>query len=367
MLKKTYDVFISYAIEDKSFLASGIASGLKQKGLNVYFAGDELSAGDLVSDTIYEGLEESEYCIVVLSKYYIRSWPIIERSHILRREKKEKRILIFPVWHNITIHDVKNSFPELLDHYAESSQTALPDLIDNLYNAIIKKRKENRNKKKRRVITLSALALCLGSFLVYEGKSVLITYPDRETVEKIVAEKINGVEKNIENAFEQKIREEYGRKISFDSLLLRYTHFWEKSKNHRNEYIFVNHEKNISGHSNIQALKIPAFETPDSHYGIVWPDSYLLKPMDLSEKNALVYIVKEPSTIDFEVDTFFRKQNKIHALVTYKRPIRIVYGTLKYDAKERLQKQQIRIYGFKPKEEYILTHQNNVWEVERVE
>ncbi len=362
-----YDVFISYAIEDKSLLASGIAAGLKQKGLKVYFAGDELSAGDLVSDTIYEGLEESEYCIVVLSKYYIRSWPIIERSHILRREKKEKRILIFPVWHNITVHDVKTNFPELLDHYAESSQTSLPNLVDNLYNAIIKKRKEHRTKKKRRVIAASALILCLSSFLYYEGRSVLITYPDRETVEKIVTEKIHTIETTIENEFEKKIREEYGQKISFDSLLLRYTQFGKKSKRQRNEYIFVNHEKNISGLANIKALKTPAFDTPDSHYGIIWPDSYLLKPTDLNEKTALLYIVKEPSSVDFKVDTFFRQQNEIHVLVTYKRPIRIVYGTLKYDEKERLKKQQIRMYGFKPSEEYVLTHQNNVWEIDRVE
>ncbi len=94
---KTYDVFISYAIEDKSAVASSIARGLKKRGLKVYYAGDELGLGDSVSETIYTGLEESEYCIIILSRHYIRNWPAIERNHILRREKKEGRTLIFPI------------------------------------------------------------------------------------------------------------------------------------------------------------------------------------------------------------------------------------------------------------------------------
>jgi hypothetical protein len=364
---KNYDVFISYAIEDKSLLASGIASGLKKKGLKIYYAGDELDAGDIISDTIYEGLEDSEYCIIILSKYYIRSWPIIERSHILRREKKEKRILIFPVWHNITINDVKTNFPELLDHYAESSQIGLPELVDNLFEAIVKKKKEKRAKKFRRLAFTSAILIGLSSLLFYEGKSVFISTPNSQTVQRIISDQVGEDLNELENLFAKKMREENGQKVAFDSLLKYYTRFGEKSKRYRNEYIFINHEKNISGFSNIKALKIPAFDTPDSHYGIVWPDSYLLKPSNTNEQTALLFIVKEPSAISFEIDTFFRTQNKIHVSVTYKHAIRLVYGTMKYDEKEHLKKQQIRIYGFKPREEYILAYQHNTWAIEQVD
>ena len=139
---RKYDVFISYAIEDKFPTAAGIAERLKQSGLNVYFVGDRLTAGDLISDTVNQGLEESQFCVLIVSPNYVRNWPAIERNHILHREKKEGKKLVFPVWNNISREDVARHFPELIDHYAPSIDSGLDAVADHLQKAIHKRKSE---------------------------------------------------------------------------------------------------------------------------------------------------------------------------------------------------------------------------------
>lgn len=135
-----YDVFISYAVEDKQTAAAPIANGLKDSGLKVYFVGEELEAGRSVSNTIFDGLEQSSFCVPILSNHYIRKWPAIERSHILRREKKAGKPLVFPVWNHIRQEDVSRLFPELADHYAPSISIGVDAIVAHL-TAVINKRK----------------------------------------------------------------------------------------------------------------------------------------------------------------------------------------------------------------------------------
>lgn len=139
---KKYDVFISYAIEDKFPTASGLAERLKSSGLNVYFVGDRLTAGDLISDTVNHGLEESHFCVLIISPNYVRNWPAIERNYILHREKKEGKKLVFPVWNNISREEVARHFPELIDYYAPSIESGLDAVADHLQRAIHKRKKE---------------------------------------------------------------------------------------------------------------------------------------------------------------------------------------------------------------------------------
>ncbi len=145
---KKYDVFISYAIEDKFPTAAGIAERLKKSGLNVYFVGDKLSSGDLISDTVNNGLDQSHFCVLIVSHNYRRKWPAIERNYILHRQKKEGKKLVFPVWNNISYDDVALHFPELIDHYAPSTDTGLDAVADHLQKAIHKRKSEEGEKNK---------------------------------------------------------------------------------------------------------------------------------------------------------------------------------------------------------------------------
>lgn len=149
---KKYDVFISYAVEDKHTAAAPIANGLKHSGLRVYFVGEELEAGSSVSNTIFDGLEQSSFCVPILSNNYIRKWPAIERSHILRREKKAGKPLVFPVWHHIEQEDVSRLFPELADHYAPSISMGVDAIVAHLTAAIHKRKRQDTMRYWRNVL-----------------------------------------------------------------------------------------------------------------------------------------------------------------------------------------------------------------------
>lgn len=166
MPRYLYDVFISYAIEDKHTVAAPLARYLYDAGLKVYFVGDELEAGHSISDTVFTGLEQSRFCVPVLSNDYVRKWPAIERSHILRRERKTGKPLVFPVWNNIAADDVARLFPELADHYAPSVDAGLEQAVLHLTRSIAKrKRHDVRTYQLKRVAAFCAVAVAL--FTVY--------------------------------------------------------------------------------------------------------------------------------------------------------------------------------------------------------
>src|SRR6201999_2601553 len=110
---KKYDVFISYAIEDKESVAETIASDLENFGLRVYYVGRELQVGDEISEVISIGLKSSSYFVMVLSPFYKRKWTIVEGYRFIQKEKDENKKLIFPVWHNINLEEAQSQYPEL--------------------------------------------------------------------------------------------------------------------------------------------------------------------------------------------------------------------------------------------------------------
>jgi len=64
------DVFISHAFEDKASIARPLTDALIRAGFSVWFDEYELKIGDSLRGKIDEGLKNSHYGIVILSKYF---------------------------------------------------------------------------------------------------------------------------------------------------------------------------------------------------------------------------------------------------------------------------------------------------------
>jgi len=69
-MEKEYDVFISYACEDKEVIAAPLARALKKKGFRVWFDDSEIFPGDSLRQSIEIGLRKSKYGIVILSEHF---------------------------------------------------------------------------------------------------------------------------------------------------------------------------------------------------------------------------------------------------------------------------------------------------------
>ena len=83
-----WDVFISYASEDKATVAVPLAEALRQAGVSVWLDAHELRIGDSLSAKIDEGLSLSRFGGVILSPAFLeKHWPKKEFAGLGAKEE----------------------------------------------------------------------------------------------------------------------------------------------------------------------------------------------------------------------------------------------------------------------------------------
>jgi hypothetical protein len=126
-----WDIFISHAFEDKEF-ARALADALTEKGSRVWFDEFELKVGDSLRRSIDLGLSRSRFGIVVLSpNFFAKEWTQKELDALTARETKEKKIIL-PIWHNISIREVRKYSPMLADRFAIDSAIGVQETVQQL-------------------------------------------------------------------------------------------------------------------------------------------------------------------------------------------------------------------------------------------
>jgi len=130
-----YDVFISYASEDLKEIVMPLVTELKALGLKVWFAESSLLLGDIVSASINRALIESEYAILIVSKTYLeKTWPKEELDTLLYKQVNEKRKIILPIWHKVSVKDVEAKNAMLAKVKAVNSSD--PNVAQKLFSII---------------------------------------------------------------------------------------------------------------------------------------------------------------------------------------------------------------------------------------
>jgi hypothetical protein len=115
----TWDVFISYASEDKA-VAKHLAEALQREGLKVWFDQFELSLGDSLRRKIDDGLLQSKFGVVILSPHFFeKEWPRRELDGLTALESPRKVVL--PVWHQVGFDEIRRFSPMLADRCAVST------------------------------------------------------------------------------------------------------------------------------------------------------------------------------------------------------------------------------------------------------
>lgn len=132
-----YDVFISYAHEDKENLVTSLARLLHDIGVTVWYDEFSLKVGDSLSRTIDRGLSASRYGIIVVSKHFInKPWPEYELRGLVSKEIGRDKVIL-PVWHNVTREEVLNFSPPLADKLAlDTNRLSLEQIAVSLLEVI---------------------------------------------------------------------------------------------------------------------------------------------------------------------------------------------------------------------------------------
>jgi hypothetical protein len=116
-IQKNPQVFLSYSYENKDF-ANRLANDLREKGIELWIAENRVKVGDLITERIQEGINSSQWFIVILSENYGKSeFTNKELAFAYKEEKKRNRPFILP----ILIQDTE--IPKLLEDrsYADFS------------------------------------------------------------------------------------------------------------------------------------------------------------------------------------------------------------------------------------------------------
>jgi hypothetical protein len=133
---KDWDVFVSYASEDRDSVARSVAEGLRHHGLRVWFDEFELRVGDSLFESINHGLARSAYGVVVLSPSFLaKKWPQRELAALVSLDESNRR-RILPIWHLIGLHELKDAAPMLADIIGVQASRGIPYVVRELLRAI---------------------------------------------------------------------------------------------------------------------------------------------------------------------------------------------------------------------------------------
>jgi hypothetical protein len=135
-IQPVWDVFLSYASEDRDRVATPLANYLITQGLNVWFDKLELKVGDSLRERIDHGLSQSRFAVVVLSKaFFQKQWTARELNGLVQREMAGHRIIL-PVWHGVDETAVRQFSPPLADRFGASWSLGLEAVGRQLLTAI---------------------------------------------------------------------------------------------------------------------------------------------------------------------------------------------------------------------------------------
>jgi len=132
-----YDVFICHASEDKDDFVRPLATALQKEHIEVWYDEFSLSLGDSIRRSIDNGLRQSRFGIVVLSKaFFAKQWTQYELDGLTEMEIFGRDKVLLPVWHSVSYNDVIAYSPSLAGRKAALTSKGLDSVVAEVVNII---------------------------------------------------------------------------------------------------------------------------------------------------------------------------------------------------------------------------------------
>ena len=200
-LNKTreWDVFVSFASEDREAVARPLALLLQQLGLQVWYDEMELRVGDRISHRIQEGLAKCRYGVVVLShSFFAKRYPQWELDGLTQRDLSADN-LILPLWRGVDAHDVRSCWPSLADRFAVKWQDGIHVVATELVRVVSpelydRMQEEGRRRAEAKMAQVTSGARLAG--IIGRVKGLVFSTDDA-----------NGDEMLVIGGFEQELRD----------------------------------------------------------------------------------------------------------------------------------------------------------------
>ncbi len=134
---KKYDCFISHASEDKPDFVEALVNNLESKGIKVWYDAHIMNIGDSLRESIDKGLKNSLCGVVVLSKnFFAKQWTDYELNGLVARQNSDGKKTILPIWHNVTVEEVRQYSLSLSDIFAGDSSSGVETVARSIIKTI---------------------------------------------------------------------------------------------------------------------------------------------------------------------------------------------------------------------------------------
>ena len=145
--KKTWDLFICHANEDKAEIARPLAEKLSSIDLKVWYDEFSLTMGDSIRRSIEKGLNGSRYGLVILSPtFFEKEWPQKELDALAEKEINGTKVIL-PIWHKVERKEVAKYSLILADRIAAKTDSGLDSVVNDITKAIMKNISKNEVEK----------------------------------------------------------------------------------------------------------------------------------------------------------------------------------------------------------------------------
>jgi len=142
-----FDVFLSHSSLDKDIFVTELSEELSNKGLKVFEDVKVFKIGQSQTDMMNMGILNSRFVIVFLSANFIKSgWSDYEFKSFLNREINEKRVIILPIWHDLSVEEVRQYNPYLVDKFALDTQKfSMEEIVEHINQVVIDSMDDNQS------------------------------------------------------------------------------------------------------------------------------------------------------------------------------------------------------------------------------
>lgn len=139
--KAKWDVFISYASEDREAIARPFAKKLKSLGLEVWFDEFNLKWGSSLRKSIDEGLANSLFGVVILSKiFFKKEWTQMELDGLVSIMTTTSKDHILPLRYELSHDELTKVSPTLAGIFSRSWDEGI-DKLANEVKGLVEERK----------------------------------------------------------------------------------------------------------------------------------------------------------------------------------------------------------------------------------
>src|SRR5699024_8802652 len=142
-----FDVFLSHSSLDKDIFVTELSEELSNKGLKVFEDVKVFKIGQSQTDMMNMGILNSRFVIVFLSANFIKSgWSDYEFKSFLNREINEKRVIILPIWHDLSVEEERQYNPYLVDKFALDTQKfSMEEIVEHINQVVIDSMDDNQS------------------------------------------------------------------------------------------------------------------------------------------------------------------------------------------------------------------------------